>query len=568
MRSRSHRPRSANPARRGPLLSVAVLLLFAVAFGGGVVPGYGAVAKGARLAATPPMGWSAWAHYQCGYTAQTVLSNAMALVRTGLASRGYTMVMTTECWMQKTRDNNGNLQADPKRFPRGIRPVAQAIHALGLKVGIYGDAGYATCAGYAGSGQPKGGGKDYFRQDARLFASWGVDYLKLDGCNMHVPQGSSKEAAFHKAYAAEAAALKAAGRPVVFSESAPAYLQGTPEWYDVLTWCRRYGQLWREGSDIANFHTKNPDHPRFDSVLWNYAYNLPLGRLQKPGNWNDPDFVIAGDKGLTLAESRSQMALWSMMSAPLILSSDVGRLSPEALAIVGNKKIIAIDQDPLGQMATLVRRTPEMDVLFKKLSGGDGAVAVLNRSETPVKADLHPADFGLAADSTCRLDAQNLWNGKEQSSTSVLVADVAPHDTVIWRIHPSTECGKPARTGTITMITANEHHRGFEGYTRCLAAPGSVGACAGTANESWAVRADGSLCSSGGECLALANGKPVLEACRPAKSQKWRYTLNGNLINDASHKCLSAAGPEATPQTLKMQPCGHNLPNQIWSLPN
>jgi alpha-galactosidase len=559
---------SSNVVGKNPLLSLILLLVLLAAVGGKAVPSYGAPANSSKLADTPPMGWSAWAHYQCGYTAQTVLSNARALVRTGLAARGYTMVMTTECWMQKKRDAEGNLQADPQRFPQGIKPVAQSIHELGLKVGIYGDAGYATCAGYAGDGQPKGGGRDYFLRDARLYASWGVDYLKLDGCNVYVPAGETKEESYRKAYAAERAALQKVGRPVVFSESAPAYFQGTPEWYDVLTWCRRYGQLWREGSDIANFHAKNPDHPRFNSVLWNYAYNLPLGRFQKPGNWNDPDFIIAGDNGLSLAESRSQMALWSMMSAPLILSSDVAKLSPEAIATVGNKALIAIDQDPLGQMATLVRRTPEMDVLFKRLSDGDYAVAVLNRGDATAAADLHPSDLGFAASSGCSLDAQDLWGGKDQSATPALQAELASHDTAIWRIHPSAPCGTPTRMGTIVMITAEGRHRSIEGYTRCLAAPGSVEDCTGTRAESWTISPGGSLRSSGGECLAVAKGKPKLEACRPVKSQHWRYTLKGNLISGADHKCLSGAGPDIGPQTLVMQPCGNNLPNQIWSLPN
>jgi alpha-galactosidase len=558
----------SNLVRRKPLLSIISLLLFVGGLGGEAVPGYAAAANSLKLAETPPMGWSAWAHYQCGYTGQTVLSNATALVKTGLAARGYTMVMTTECWMQKKRDNNGSLQADPQRFPEGIRPVAQAIHALGLKVGIYGDAGYATCAGYAGDGQPKGGGRNYFLRDARLYASWGVDYLKLDGCNVYVPAGETKEEAYRKAYAAEHAALQKVGRPVVFSESAPAYFQGTPEWYDVLTWGRQYGQLWREGSDIANFHAKNPEHPRFNSVLWNYAYNLPLGRFQKPGNWNDPDFIIAGDGGLSMAESRSQMALWSMMSAPLILSIDVDKLSPEALAVVGNKEIIAVDQDPLGQIATLVRRTPEMDVLFKRLEGGDDAVAVLNRGDSRIKVNLQPSDFGFTADSTCSLAVQDLWSGKQLPAIGTLEAELAPHDTAIWRIHPSSQCGMPSRMGTITMITAAERHHSIVGYTRCLAAPGRVEACAGTASERWTVIPDGSLHSASGECLAVAKGKPQLEACRAVKFQHWRYTLKGNLISSAGHKCLSAAGPETGPQTLVMQPCGHNLPNQVWSLPN
>jgi alpha-galactosidase len=546
-----------------------LLFLLVVALGGTSLPGFGAPAVGPKLAATPPMGWSAWAHYQCGYTGQTVLSNARALVRTGLAVRGYKMVMTTECWMQKERDTKGNLQADPKRFAQGIKPVAQAVHAMGLDVGIYGDAGYATCAGYQGDGQPKGGGKDHFLRDARLYATWGADYLKLDGCNVYVPPGMTRGKAYRRAYAAEATALKRVGSPVVFSESAAAYFQGTQDWYDVIVWSRRFGQLWREGTDMANFHGDNPDHPRFQSVLWNYAYNLPLGRFQKPGNWNDPDFIIAGDGGMSLAESRSQVALWSMMSAPLILSSDVAKLSPQALSIVGNKAVIAIDQDPMGQMATLVQRTPETDVLFKRLADGDDAVAVLNRSEAPVKVDLDPVELGFATDSGCSLDAKDLWNGNEQSSVSTLRAEVASHDTTIWRVHSSAKCGNPSRTGTITLTdNVRTRPRSINGYARCLASPGSLESCIGTAAERWTVTPNGALRSSGGECLALAKGKPVLEACRPAKSQRWRYTLKGNLINDTGHHCLTAAGAETGSQTLLMQPCGHNLLNQIWSLPN
>ncbi|MCL5006155.1 MAG: ricin-type beta-trefoil lectin domain protein [Acidobacteria bacterium] len=547
-----------------------LLLLFLASVSGAAVSALGAPPGGAKLlAATPPMGWNDWAHYQCGYTAQTILENARELVKTGLAARGYNTVTIDDCWMQKDRDASGNLQANPQRFPQGMKPVAQAIHALGLKFGIYEDAGYATCDKLAGSGQPKGGGPYHFLQDARLFASWGVDYLKLDGCNVYVPPGSTREAAYRRAYAAENEALKSVGRPVVFSESAPAYFQGTPEWYDVLTWVRYYGQLWREGSDMANYHANDPDAPRFPSVLWNYAYNLPLARFQKPGNWNDADFIIGGDSGMSLSESRSQLALWSMMSAPLILSSDIAKLSPAAIAILGNKAVIAIDQDPLGRMATLVRRSPDTDVLFKRLANGDDAVAVLNHGEAPVQVDLYPTDFGFAANPACRLDAQNLWNGARESALSALAAEVAPHDTAIWRIHASADCGRPARTGTITL-TNNVQHRAttIASYTRCLAAPGQVEACAGTAAEKWTVTPSGELLSSDNRCLSVANGKPAIEACRSISAQRWRYTLRGNLINGASHQCLSAAWPQSDSQSLQVQPCGHNQPNQIWSLPN
>jgi len=516
------------------------------------------------LAATPPMGWNDWAHYECNYTARDILANAQALVKTGLAARGYDTVTIDDCWMQKDRDARGDLKADARRFPDGIAPVARAVHNLGLKFGIYEDAGYATCGGFAGSGEPKGGGQDHFLQDARLFASWGVDYLKLDGCNLHVPKGSSQNDAYRKAYAAQNAALKAVGRPMIFSESAPAYFEATPEWYDVLTWVGGYGQLWREGDDMETLSEKRPGASRFRSVLWNYDYNLPLGRFQKPGNWNDPDFVISGDDGLSVAESRSNLALWSMMSAPLILSSDVARLSPEAVAILGNKAVIAVDQDPLGRMATLLRRSPSMDVLIKPLDGGDYAVAVLNRGADPVRVELRPAEFGFATSQECRLDVQDLWSGTKQSAASNLQAEIASHDTAIWRFHPAPPCGRPARTGTITMVSTKPHRQDW----LCLAAPGHVATCAGTPDETWTVTARGALQSAAGRCLAVADGKPQMQACAATNAQSWNYTQAGNLLDNQTHQCLSAGGPGGKSDSLSMQACGHNQPNQIWSLPN
>ena len=515
------------------------------------------------------MGWNDWAHYQCGFNAQTILDNATALVKTGLAARGYNTVTIDDCWMLKDRDAKGNLQPDPERFPHGMRPVADAIHHLGLKFGIYEDSGSTTCGEYAGSGWPKGGGNDHFAQDARLFASWGVDYLKLDGCNLYVKDPHDvKEnlAAYRKAYAAEQAALKSVGRPIVFSESAPAYFEFTPEWYDVLTWVRDYGQLWREGDDMANYSAKTPDTPRFKSVLFNYAYNLPLGRFQKPGNWNDADFIIGGDSGLTLAESRSQMALWAMMSAPLILSSDVGKLSPDAIAILGNPKVIAVDQDPLGQTATLVKRTPDTDLLLKPLKGGDYAVAVLNRGDAPAQVWVHSADLGFVASGSCVLDVENLWNGERKPLLPYLRTEIASHDTGIWRIHLSAACGVRSRTGAIVMTT-DKPHESIDGYAHCLAAAATMEDCSGTPGESWTITSGGELKSSGG-CLAFANGKPTIEVCDGSKREHWNYTLAGNLVNAEDNMCLTNQSAGATGQPATMQACGHNQLNQIWSLPN
>jgi alpha-galactosidase len=525
-----------------------------------------ALADEDTLAATPPMGWNDWAHYQCNFTAGTILDNARALVKTGLAGRGYNAVTIDDCWMGKERDAKGDLQVDPGRFPQGMASVVKTVHELGLRLGIYEDAGYATCGGFAGSGEPKGGGADHFRRDAELFSSWGVDYLKLDGCNVYVPRGETMETAYRNAYAAESEALRASGRAVVFSESAPAYFEGTPQWYDVLQWVKRYGQLWREGDDIATFDPRHPGSERFHSVLWNYAYNLPLARFQRPGNWNDADFIIGGDPGMTAQESRSQMALWSMMSAPLILSSDLTRLSPEAIAILGNRDVIAVDQDALGEEATLVRRTPATDLLFKGLSGDAYAVALLNRGTAPVQARIVPQQLGFAAGQACRIDATNLWNGAEAKDQSVLRATVPAHDTAIWRIRANAACGAPARTGVISMVAATDREpKDIGDYGRCLAAGRGVVRCAGTAAEHWTVTAAGEL-KSGGKCLTEASATAEMRACNGSKNQRWQYTPAGNLIGE-DQRCLSASGPSTGPQQVAALACGHNLARQIWSLP-
>jgi alpha-galactosidase len=548
-------------------LSIILMTLLVALVCGITIPGFAASANDKILAHTPPMGWNDWAHYQCDFTAQTILNNAKELVKTGLAAHGYNTVTIDDCWMQKDRDAKGDLQVDPQRFPQGMKPVAQAIHAMGLKFGIYEDAGYETCGKFAGSGVPNGGGKDHFLQDARLFASWGVDYLKLDGCNLYVPAGGTQAEAYRSAYAAENKALKAVGRPIVFSESAPAYFQGTPEWYDVLTWVRDYGQLWREGTDVATFRPAKPDRPRFHSVLWNYSYNLPLGRFQKPGNWNDADFIIGGDAGTTVPETRSQLALWSMMSAPLILSSDLEKLNPQAVEILSNKSVLAVDQDPLGKMATLVRRNPTMDVLFKKLSGGSYAVAVLNRGTSAIQVELHPSDLGFSASAGCLLDSRDLWSGTNQSATSTLRANVASHDTAIWSIRPSAACGTPTRTGTIVTIAVGSHHHEFiDHYTRCVTTSENVEDCAGTSSETWTMSPSGTL-KSGGQCLAAVDGKTAMQTCSASKAQHWKYTLLGNLVN-ADGSCLMASGPDDQSAPLSLSACGHNQPDQIWSLPN
>lgn len=401
-------------------LAAALLALGAPA----VTPAHADAAQYPNLAPTPPMGWNNWSFYQCRVNEDVILGNARALVGTGLAAKGYTTVTVDDCWMSKRRDADGDLVPDPAKFPHGMAYVGERLHALGLKFGIYEDAGTSTCEGFPGS-------LNHFQADADLFARWKVDYLKLDGCNVPVPPGQAKEQAYHTAYARMSRALLNTGRPIVFSVSAPAYFQfdGDAVWHQVIGWAGEVGNLWREGADIAL--EQNSAASKWSSILFNYSYNAKLADLQRPGRWNDPDFLLAGDSGLSTDEIRSQVLLWATMAAPLISSTDLTKISPEALAVLGDRDVIAVDQDPLG----LQGRTVRQGVLVKPLASGDRAVALFNPSDeartvttTATAAGLPPAPSYVLTD---------LVSKQITRTTGTVSADLRPHATVLLRLRPA-----------------------------------------------------------------------------------------------------------------------------------
>jgi alpha-galactosidase len=378
------------------------------------------------LARTPPMGWNNWSYYMCDVNEKTVLDNARALVRTGLARKGYDTVTVDDCWMAKERGPDGELVADPVKFPHGMAYLGRQLHRMGLKFGIYEDVGTATCGKYPGS-------LGHFRQDAELFARWKVDYLKADGCNVPVPAGSTKEQAYRDVYGQQSRALRASGRRITFSVSAPAYFQysGDSVWHRVIGWSGKLGNLWRGGADIAL--EKDTAAKKWSSIAFNFAYNSGLAKLQSPGRWNDPDFLLAGDSGLTRDEIQSQMSLWAVMAAPLISSTDLSELSPTALRVLGNEDIIAVDQDPLGVQGQVVQQSADAAVLSKPLRNGDRAVALFNPSGTARTVSTTAAATGLPDAASYRL--RDLVTGRTTHSGGDIVArDVPPHATVLYRV--------------------------------------------------------------------------------------------------------------------------------------
>ncbi|WP_405739299.1 glycoside hydrolase family 27 protein [Streptomyces sp. NBC_01525] len=378
------------------------------------------------LTPTPPMGWNNWSYYMCDVNEKVILDNARALVRTGLAAKGYDTVTVDDCWTRKQRGPQGELVTDRTKFPHGMAYVGRELHRMGLKFGIYGDAGTLTCEKYPGS-------LGHFQQDADLFASWKVDYLKFDGCNVPTAPGRTKEETYRDVYGQMSRALRATGRPIAFSVSAPAYFQyeGDALWHRVIGWSGEVGNLWREGRDIAV--EKHTPAAKWSSIRYNFDYNAQLAALQRPGRWNDPDFLLAGDSGLTETEIHSQMALWAVMAAPLISSTDLTHLSPAALRVLGNKEIIAVDQDPLGVQGKLVRHDEDAAVLSKPLRGGDRAVALFNSGDTPRTVSTTAAVAGLPAARSYRV--RDLTTGRTTRTTGPLTATtLAPHATALYRV--------------------------------------------------------------------------------------------------------------------------------------
>ena len=519
---------------------------------------------GASLALTPPMGWNDWAHYQCGYTEATILANANALVSSGLAAKGYNTVTIDDCWMETARNSAGNLVANPTMFPDGMAYVGSYLHSLGLKFGIYEDAGTETCGGYAGSW-------NHWTQDADLFASWGVDYLKLDGCNLPTVSGQTEEQTYQSAYSDMSAALKASGRDIVFSESAPAYFEGTTDWDTVLGWVGQYGQLWREGSDIQTYDSSDPTTSRWNSVLTNYGYNNPIHRYESPGNWNDPDFLIAGDSGLTAAESQSQISLWAEMGSPMILSDDVSDLSASSIAQLGNSAVIAVDQDSLGSPGYVVSQNGTLDVMTRPLANGDRSVAILNRSSSTVTASTTTTAAGFTGGSGCTYTVKDLWAGTSSTTSGAISTSIPAHGTALLRITPSSGCGGTVQAGQISGIGSQCVDDSGSGTAN--GNPIIIYGCTGNSNQDWTLAANGTI-QTLGKCLdvpgsATAAGTYTdLYTCNGSAGQQWVYESNGNLVNPNSGYCLDAyGGSSASGTKLDIWPCGDNQLNQTWSLP-
>ncbi|MGW2566359.1 NPCBM/NEW2 domain-containing protein [Streptomyces sp. NPDC001537] len=396
------------------------------------------------LALTPPMGFNNWnsTHCRVEFNESMVKGIADIFVEKGLKDAGYQYVNLDDCWALPARDADGKLVPDPARFPNGIEAVADYVHAKGLKLGIYTSAGTKTCDS---AGFPGALGHEY--SDARQFADWGVDYVKYDNCNNQGVDATLR-------YTTMRDALRATGRPIVYSIC--EWGQNKP-W----EWAADVGHLWRTTGDISD---------NWGSMLSILKKNLPLAPYAGPGHWNDPDMLEVGNGGMTDTEYRSHFSMWSIMAAPLLIGSDLRKASQGTFAILDNKEVVAIDQDPLGKQGTVVSSQGGRWVVAKEMKDGSRAVALFNESGTAQHISTTAQAVSLPAADAYTL--RDLWQHRSYNTAGTISATVPAHGTVLvrvmadpkWAAHPPAvelgldgsplvEAGKAAAlTSTVTDL--------------------------------------------------------------------------------------------------------------------
>jgi alpha-galactosidase len=369
-----------------------------------------------QVAQTPPMGWNSWNFFAGKVDDKGIRDAADQMIATGMKDAGYNYVNIDDTW-QGERDANGVLHPN-SRFP-DMKALANYVHSKGLKIGIYSGPGTKTCGGYAGS-------LGHEEQDAKMYAEWGFDYLKYDMCSFigdvlekQAPNdGAAQMSLMIAAYDKMGKALKATGRPIVYS-----FCQYG--WDAVWEWAPAIGgNLWRTTGDIE---------PKWDRMYTIVNQQAGLESYAGPGHWNDPDMLEVGNGKLSLEENRTHFTLWAMLAAPLLAGNDLPNMKPEIKAILTNRDVIAIDQDPLGKQASRIYSDGEVEVWTRHMAGGALAIAIVDIGDT--RFSTHPfhlnlRKLGLAGTQT----GKNLWTGTTMELTDNMPLEIVSHDVLLLRV--------------------------------------------------------------------------------------------------------------------------------------
>ena len=378
------------------------------------------------LAATPPMGWNSWNMFGPTINAGIVKQTADAFVTGGLREAGYQYIVIDDHW-HGGRGADGRLFPDPQKFPDGMKAVSEYVHALGLKFGIYSDAGPLTCGDQPAS-------QDNEEIDARTFADWGVDFLKYDWCHAEDTRANAEYR-----YGRMSAALKASGREIVFSIC---------EWGHHRPWLwgpKAGGQLWRTTGDIGDSWTDLNDGR--DGILYGidsigFEQQRGLEAYAGPGAWNDTDMLVVGLRGRSKAivgagctdsEYRSHFSLWCMLAAPLMIGCDVRNMDGATRAILTNREAIAIDQDLLGKQGYRASRNGAAEIWKKPLADGQLAVGLFNRGIKSHSIPVAWSDLEIGG----KYQLRDVWAQADMGVfDSLYRAEVESHGCALLRLIP------------------------------------------------------------------------------------------------------------------------------------
>ena len=415
----------------------------------------------------PYMGWNTYYGVGGVFDEATIESVASSLISSGLAQAGYRIVWLDFGWATGARDSNGNLIVNPTQWPDGMAGLTAWLHSQGLEAGIYTDAGTSGCNGQGV------GSYGHYQQDVDQFAAWGFDAIKLDFCGAGQQWLDQPPNDPRTLYAQFSQAVAAAPRPMILNVCnfwTPAQINGTAPSYadsswDSFAWAPTAGQSWRTDTDIG--FTGNI---QFKSVERNLDQDsTPYPNIQSAagppgksgiawGHWNDPDY-LGPQLGMTSVQAQSQLSMWAMVAAPLILGSDPRSLTSTSIKMLSNPQVIAIDQDQLGAQGWLVSMTSSgQQVWVKPLAGGARAVALFNRGSSPHQITTSASSVGLPK--TNRYTLLNAWTNHTSTTQSRISSYVQPDSVVLYRASADPSCtvprllGKKLRAARASLKTA------------------------------------------------------------------------------------------------------------------
>jgi alpha-galactosidase len=370
------------------------------------------------------MGWNTYFGLGAAYDENTILEVAETLIRTGLASAGYRIVWLDAGWASGIRDGDGNVIVEGKQWPHGLRWLTDQLHKRGLLAGIYSD------AGPHGGHESGVGSMGHYQQDADQFADWGFDAVKIDfvGGGEQRLDPIAPMSAF-----AKAVCNNALGRPMIINicnfwmpgHREDGYPPVERSSHNSYSWAPAVADSWRTDTDVGF-----PDNVVFRDVLRNMDHNAAHPEVAGPGRWNDPDYLCP-EMGMTAQEARAQFTMWAVMAAPLVIGSDVRKLSAPSIEMLRNSEVIAVDQDPLGIQGTPVRRDADVDVWVKPLAKGHRALALLNRTPAPSRIAIRSDELGIASGQIATF--RNLWTGTVQQTSGSIETDVPAHGATLYR---------------------------------------------------------------------------------------------------------------------------------------